>query len=298
MTYRQVFERMSFDPKYRKRLDENDVGLPKIQTFRNLVSKVRAARTDSKSERTWTIANSGARNDRDYIEPRDLPIVLQVWRQRFAQGQSLTRRQAKWVARLQHLISDPDSKTYNRLDVLFSAAEWYAHQELVTEVNSPVDRPIFTTDRQLDPAIAFGRLGNPGRPDSTIDQVAWKLANQIEDLNAPSFDFPPSFSFPYKQGFALTTVEPDDDQAEALPTEVFIQSEAPIPIELGYLAFQKMQQTQTIEPSDPVSVSKALGGVMLSLGNFGTSGHRLGLDEDDIKALNEWVRVRNEESDE
>ena len=109
---------------------------PTIETMEKIISKIRNRR--DRQDAPWSVTTLAE----DEIPPESLPTVLKVWQktQEWNWIKPLSIREAKWVARLSHVIKDLET-----LSLL--AVQMAIMEEIIPDADSiPVD-PLF--DAQL-----------------------------------------------------------------------------------------------------------------------------------------------------
>jgi hypothetical protein len=110
--------------KYLASQGDRNTTLPKLRKTQEIISEARKStgdlsRAESALDEAWTVSSMA----RVSLPSESIPSVIQVWRYAVMTGEPFTVRQAKWVSRLHHFISDTTllwywTRIYSRRELL------------------------------------------------------------------------------------------------------------------------------------------------------------------------------------
>ncbi len=109
---------------------------PGLSAVQKVLAKVKKGNMPYPQDRPWSMAALDTYPELkiESPSPEALSIVLKVWKSHMEQGQDFSIREAKWAARLSHLLKD-----VTKLSV---QASQYARLELIYQI---IDRPFDST---------------------------------------------------------------------------------------------------------------------------------------------------------
>lgn len=138
---------------------------PGLISIRKIVAEIRK-QPESEEDHPWSVAMLGTNQ---VIPPDALPSVLQAWVYAREHLKTVfTVREARWVARLCHVLKD--------VDILTSTAIMYARRELINEINGKFSHS-FEDDLKLY-ALLTGEEISPERVTQILNEPKYGWSRQ------------------------------------------------------------------------------------------------------------------------